>query len=81
MLALLGFPWFAIIGFYDRANSSLIWATLVSLTLLAYAFYYDQSLVDDFLIKSNKILIDNNYFNTSFVANLEINKAYNKFKS
>ena len=41
-------------------------------------FYYDQSLVDDFLIKSNKILIDNNYFNTSFVANLEINKEYNK---
>ena len=41
-------------------------------------FFYDQFIVDDFLTKINKVLIDNNQFNTSFYANLEINKDYKK---
>ncbi len=41
-------------------------------------FYYDQFIVDDFLAKINKSLIDNNQFNTSFYANLELNKETKK---
>ena len=41
--AVLGFPWFAILGFYDKANSSLILATFFSMTVLLYSFYRDLS--------------------------------------
>ena len=43
--AALGFPWFAVLGFYDKANSSLIWATFISMTVLLYSFYQDISLL------------------------------------
>ena len=41
-------------------------------------FFYDQFIVDNFLSKINNALIDSNQFNTSFVANLEINNEFNK---
>ncbi len=41
-------------------------------------YFYDQFIVDDFLSKINKALIDNNQFNTSFTANLAINNDFKK---
>ena len=41
-------------------------------------FFYDQFIVDDFLSKINKVLIENNQFNTSFNASLAINNESKK---
>ena len=41
-------------------------------------FFYDQFIVDDFLSKINKVLIENNQFNISFNANLAINNEFKK---
>ena len=41
-------------------------------------FYYDQVIIDNFLNKINKILINNNIFNSIFVSNLEQDNKINR---
>lgn len=41
-------------------------------------YYYDQEIIDNFLININKTLINNNVFNVTFVSNLEQNNEINK---
>ncbi len=41
-------------------------------------FFYDQTAIDDFLEKINKLLIKNNIFNSIYVSNLVKNKTINE---
>lgn len=55
--AVLGFPWFAVLGCYDKANNSLLWATFISMMVLLYSFYYNISLLAYVVIISELSLL------------------------
>jgi hypothetical protein len=55
--AILGFPWFAVLGCYDKANNTLIWASFISMMVLLYSFYYNISLLAYVIIISELSLL------------------------
>jgi PST family polysaccharide transporter len=65
--ALLGFPWFGNLGFYDKANTTLVWATVVTISMLLYAFYQNNSLLAYIVLISESSLLIFRLFHLSWL--------------